>query len=591
MGIGWVGAAWGNTRIRRRVPDPDRQRAGTAVRVGPVALLAVILLLAVSAGAASAEIVADSGFRPGVNGFSFDNYGNEANPQNDNKPAANLGPDQVVRLFGARVCEGGQTSPCTLTPTAATWMADANKDMNDGHCAGFAKLTLMLYKDQYPPLMGRFAPFGTTNPFAVPLAGSEDIQRGIAYGFVFQILPSVLRGRISGTPVQVLDALKTALNAKTSPETYSLGFYKFNKATNSKSAGHEVTPYAVDDLGNGQSDILLYDNNYPNQTRRLRVDTNTDTWSYSGSTSPAVTASDYVGDATSKTLELDPTTPGLGIQPCPFCGNAVATSTGAKTTQAAGGGDTYVSLEGDENNHPHLGITDAQGHRLGYFDGRFIDDFPGPRVPQRSGRSTPPGANDYVYPVASQPSSTPTEPWLEAPEPIYILPGPQKLTIQIDGRGLKSPSESEVSIVGPSSTLSIEKLRLKPGERDTVTVPADGNSFTYEGAPGQSDSPSFNLGADEPDVGWDATFGGERLTGPAKLHFDLGLAEKTLSFDSSEAGVFRVLLQRDDAEGQQQEEATGVDLAPNQVARASYRDFRNDDHLPVVKTAMRGRSG
>src|SRR5205807_345243 len=121
----------------------------------------------------------------------------------------------------------------------------------------------------------------------------------------------------------------------------------------------------------------------------------------------------------------------------------------------------------------------------------------------------------------------------------------------------------------------------------TISVSHDGTSLIYEGAPGQSDSPSFEIGANEPNSGWVATFGAEELRGAAKVHFDLGLATRTLRFESSEAGVFNATLERDDVAGEQHEHAHGIHLGPGQVAHAGYERFEPGGRLPVIVGARR----
>ena len=62
------------------------------------------------------KIIADDGFRPWVNGFGFENYGNDAGPQN-------MTAKQVEDLFGSQVCARGTGTSCRLTPIAQQWMA------------------------------------------------------------------------------------------------------------------------------------------------------------------------------------------------------------------------------------------------------------------------------------------------------------------------------------------------------------------------------------------------------------------------------------------------------------------------------------
>src|SRR5205809_72513 len=85
----------------------------------------------------SGRYVADLGFRPNVNGFSFENYGQP--------PDTDLTPDDLRRLFGDGVCTTTANGKCPLTPVARTWMTEVNKAMRGGHCMGMAELSLMMY--------------------------------------------------------------------------------------------------------------------------------------------------------------------------------------------------------------------------------------------------------------------------------------------------------------------------------------------------------------------------------------------------------------------------------------------------------------
>ena len=58
-------------------------------------------------------------------------------------------------------------------------------------------------------------------------------------------------------------------------ETYTIGVYKPDG-----SDGHAVTPFALEDQPDGRTAILVYDNNYPKEVRRVMVDSQANTWSY-----------------------------------------------------------------------------------------------------------------------------------------------------------------------------------------------------------------------------------------------------------------------------------------------------------------------
>src|SRR5205807_2452983 len=100
-----------------------------------------------------------------------------------------------------------------------------------------------------------------------------------------------------------------------------------NKGTE---GGHAVTPYAVEDAGGGVFNVLIYDNNFPKVTRAIKIDRNANTWSYDAATNPQNPSELYQGDASTKTIDVEPTSPGVGPKSCPFCGNLTAAGGGGK---------------------------------------------------------------------------------------------------------------------------------------------------------------------------------------------------------------------------------------------------------------------
>ena len=75
----------------------------------------------------------DSGFRPDINGFSFQNYGSDI-------PTVGLTPKDMQRMFGDKVIASNAGGKIILTPPANRWMIEANNAMADGHCEGMAVL-------------------------------------------------------------------------------------------------------------------------------------------------------------------------------------------------------------------------------------------------------------------------------------------------------------------------------------------------------------------------------------------------------------------------------------------------------------------
>ena len=400
-----------------------------------IAVGAAILTLAHSgAGAASGKIVADSGFRPKVNGFSFENYGSGK---------ADLSANELRLLFGSRACMFVKKSgACVLTPSGQAWLKQQNREMKGGHCTGMSVLSLLLFRHQFPA-------FGSRT-YKLRLRGNVRLQRTIAYAFTWQLLPSVIEKTIGGTPDQIVQKLISALRQR-GGETYGLVFYKPGYE-----GGHEITPYAVEDLGRGRYDVLVYDNNWPAETRRLHINTRNNTWNYQFEPGDV-----YRGNAGTKTLFLSPTTPGLGVHQCPFC-------------SGRSGGETRFNelrLEGNPFSHAHLLITDDQGRRIGYVGSRFVNEIPGASAVRQ--RTAAGGAHH---------------------EPVYRIPAELSLTVTIDGRGLRVADTEYLSMIGPGRDAGIDNLRIRPGDVHSFEVSGAVGRFVYRSAPGQTESPLFHIG-------------------------------------------------------------------------------------------------
>jgi len=268
----------------------------------------------------SGKIIADDGFRPQPNGFNFENY-----PNFSGNVPENMTPANVYALFGSQACESGSGAHCVLTPTASKWMDIENQRMAGGHCMGFSVTALRFFAHNLP-----INPFGASSTFGLPIRGNLGLQSLIAQDWVFQDLQSVQSRKVAGTPTRVLQALVGALQISgksaysgngygSRGELYTLVIFKADGT-----GGHAITPYAVENQGNGHYVILVYDNNFPGVTRPFYVDTNTDTWKYVGGINPSDTNELYNGDATTQNMSLLPTSPGVGPQTCPFCNGGPA---------------------------------------------------------------------------------------------------------------------------------------------------------------------------------------------------------------------------------------------------------------------------
>lgn len=376
------------------------------------------------------SVVNDTGFRPARHGFSFANYG-------DDIPVTNLTPVEMQRMFGDVVCARGSGESCVLSPVAQQWMEQVNEAMRGGHCEGMAALSLLMFNGQVSP-----AQFGGTSASALRIEDNEALQREIAYWWTTQTAPTVAGQVIRGAPGEILDVLKQADFSK---ESYTIGIYKPDM-----SGGHAITPFGVKDAGNGLFVIQVYDNNYPGQERELLIDVNENSWVYEASINPQVESELYSGDAGTQTLELTPTSARLTQPPCEFC-EARAASTGKLAAPAQPLVEIFLDGEG------RLFITDDAGNRLGYVDGRMVNEIPGAQVlPWRMGVN------------------------INAPEPRYILPAATNITITIDGRHLTEPTLTDLFIFAPGFAIGIEQIDLQPGRADEVNFYPRDEILIYE---------------------------------------------------------------------------------------------------------------
>ncbi|MEN9934746.1 MAG: hypothetical protein RLZZ387_1325 [Chloroflexota bacterium] len=490
----------------------------------------------------SGVFVADLGFRPATDGFGFANYGADPN-------TVNLTPADVRRLFGDEVCASLEGDACLLTPAGEQWMQEQNQGMSGGHCEGMAVVSKLIYSGQI-----NAADFGAESTAELTRDGNEALQREIAYWFTTQAtLPArdAILNRL--TPTEVVNTLIDVFNSdRKLEETYAIGFYKRDR-----SGGHAVTPFAIEDRGQGVFWILIYDNNYPGQMRAIEVDTNANTWVYDGSSNPEIAADTYEGDAESLTLELAPIPPRLQQQFCPFCAESA-------TARVAGGSAAPEQLynqiwfdgEGD------LLITDGEGRRYGYADGQFVNEIPGAK------------SHAWRYGVAV---------WDNDNAPAFYMPVGIDFTMTIDGSRLEEPSIAAVTMVGPGYTLEISDIMLDPGQVDTLDVSPDGSFLSYLTETGES--PDILVGIETPAADYTFYIKGMELEAGGAVNVTLDTAAQTVALDTidnTEDGSYLLALSRIDDQGEQIFGGDELVLEPDDVAYMDYALWEgNQDGLPI----------
>jgi len=400
------------------------------------------------------ELVYELGFDPQQNGFSFPNYG-------DDLPVTNLTAAELRRMFGDQVCADINGNECILTPPAEQWMEQINGAMAGGHCEGMAALSLMMYTDQISP-----ADFGGSLASDLDI-NDEALQRELAYWWATQAVSPTYSSVIKGDPMEILAIVE---QMQADGETYTIGIY------DDKGSGHAITPFGVEDKGEGLFAILVYDNNYPGEQRELFIDSRDNSWTYETSINPQVESDVWSGNAETQTLDLTPTSARLQPQDCPFCAGEYSRVGGAKVAAAAQPMN-QIFLDGEG----HILITDEQGRRLGYVDGKIINEIE--------------GASYAEFRMAAS---------MNAPEPIYSVPSHLDITITIDGSALEEETLTDLMLIGPGYSIGVEQIYLTPGQVDVAYFyPKDG-MISYETL--ADESPSIIFGIENPSAEADYYF-------------------------------------------------------------------------------------
>ena len=421
--------------------NPDPLQAAAAPPVGSTAVDPAPYA-ALSAGVPSdpptGTIIADSGFRPFPNGFSFVNYGttlgtNQAlfgqpSPLTDpSKPAiANgLTAASMRRVFGDGVCLGGNGSNCTLTESAKVVMKTANAWAAVGHCFGFATLANALYT-------GRLSPGEVRGGAVNALTTLNDAtQQAIMRAFIAQYYSA-----FGIRPASMADAVNR-LRSSLTP-----GHIPYTMLVYGAPGGHAMVPYAVLDRGNGLFDIAVYDPNLPNQARAVHVDTNANSWNFTSS--PGLTASTWSSTDPAKPAYflLGDVSSALAKQACTFCLNGKA--------------GTMVSFSP---------VLNANG---GVFDNLVLTDPVGKPLDPSTYRVI-----QSTNQVGSAYSNGPV---------IVVDPG-LNFDIGVNGESVETVQPFTVTVVARASTRSLKLETLNSAVRGKIRIGSRDGSLSFAGVP------------------------------------------------------------------------------------------------------------
>jgi hypothetical protein len=418
-------------------------------------------------------------------------------------------------------------------------MEQVNGYMDGGHCEGMAVLSLLMYFNQIDP-----GQFGGQVAHDLSLE-DEALQREIAYWWTTQSVFPAAASRVDESPSAVLDTLIEAFEAGTeADESWTMGIYLPDY-----SGGHAITPFAVEDQGNGLYHVLVYDNNFPDETRILTIDRNANAWSYQASTNPNEPMSLYEGNADTQTLEVMPSSNRLLPQECEFCQG------GAEAGRPAGLAAPLpqyneIWLKGDTD----LLITDSQGRRLGYVDGQLISEIPG-----ASSRHIKFQGVDI---------------WDVNNEPVYRVPVGVEFSITVDAGRATTGVTSTVAMIGPGYDLVVEDLYLDPGMQDVITVSSDGTELSYQTE--YNDAPDMIFGVVTPEADYEFIVAALDIEVGTEFTVKLDLEQGDLSINTNNAidyGTYEIVMDRIDDDGEQWFSNDDIYLEPGDTAYLNFLEW------------------
>jgi hypothetical protein len=451
-------------------------------------------------------------YDPKIEGYSFRNYGSKHDNEND------LDAGDMITIFGAEnVCESGSTAKdCVLYEPAEEWLEQQFKMLSHGHCDGLALTSLAFWLEH--PFEGKKTPAdwqsGAKNVSDLQL--SDALLNYVARIHVLQSLAEVYDFRrqiFNRKPSEILHLLMESMKDN-SQDRMELLIYLVIDGRLAK--GHAIAPYEIEDMGDGEYHIHVYDSNFPGLDRYVELNAKEETWRYHTAANPDQTANDYVGDANSHSLSLQNLSAReLEVYGCPFCPDANQRASlhhagGIKKTKKEQVGFT-MDGEGEYM------ITDPNGKHIGYdfAKNRFVNEIPEADVIPVTG-----GLGKNVPAQYNLPRLQATKPY----------------AITVGGKGIDHEVDADMEMTGPGFLVGFEDLLVDPGETLTMTISPNGRELSFTAsADGETPSVFITIGTAHKDPSYEFEIGGIKLTGGKSVTMKLDLEKEKLFFKDNDA--------------------------------------------------------
>lgn len=398
-------------------------------------------------------------FNVNVHGYQFENYGNPGVPNLKDDLTAR----DVFELFGPGVCQSGTTATnCVLSGPAQSWLANALKAPEGGHCDGMAATSLRLFNA---------LPFRQYNSPATFQAGAantinlnfpaQPIENYITH--YFQTQNYIWDAHFAGSPVEIVQKLTQGFNQSPSVG-YTVSIFKTahldREDFSDWAHGHTIVAYGIETVSATETRILVYDNNYPKQRQYITVNPTANTWRYVTASTPGEPEDAYEGTAVSGNLRIVPVSardlPAGEYFPCPFCpGQTVASADASASAVLAGDIDFQFTGEGN------ILIVNDAGQKTGtdLDTGFFVNEIPGAEVFQYMG-----GLGKAIPPLIGVPVA-------ETDETYYAA--------VLHGTTVVEPISGTLSINGPGFSLGVKDVQLEPDDVLKLSLSPDGDFIAF----------------------------------------------------------------------------------------------------------------
>jgi hypothetical protein len=467
-------------------------------------------------------------YDPTVAGYGFRNYGRDHTNESD------LGAGDLIKIFGAEnVCESGTTlSDCVLYEPAVEWLDQQFKMLANGHCDGLAMTSLRFWLGL--PFEGKSTPgdWQSGAHKVSDLQHTDAISNYVAYIHVLQSLAEIYefrRDHFKNKPSEILHMLMDSMKDD-STDHLELAIYLLQEGRLTR--GHAITPYAVEDMGDGLYHILVYDSNYPGVSKYVDLNAKEETWRYHTAADPSQTANDYVGDASTNSLTVQNLAAReLDVYGCPFCPDDsertslhhVSATKNLKKDQVG------FALTGEGE---YL-ITGPNGKRIGYdfAKSRFVNEIPDA---------------DVIPDLGGLGKNVPAE---------YRLPhisSSKPYTINVAGKSIDHEVDADLDMEGPGFVVGFQDILVDPGENLIMTISPNGRELSFTASQdGQTPKIFITTATSRKEPSYFFEIGGIKLSPGKTVTMKLDLKKEKLFFKDNDAkrDAYDVLVTRVNPDG------------------------------------------